>query len=180
MTDDAPAVVSKDGSERPDAPGSAGSASAHTETINRPRGEVYAFWRDFANLPRVMTNVLSIEVKDDRTSHWKVAGPGGPYEWDATITEDEPGRLIAWQSAEGADVAHRGRIEFRDAPPGRGTWVTATIAYAPPGGFIGKAVAKLTQKEPSIQTRRDMRRLKQFLETGETATTTPPNRQPDS
>jgi uncharacterized membrane protein len=179
-TDDAPAVLSKDSAQRPKAPGGSGSASAHTETINRPREEVYAFWRDFTNLPKVMENVLSIEVKGDRTSHWKVAGPDGAYEWDATITEDEPDRLIAWQSDEGADVAHTGRVEFRDAPPGRGTWVTATIAYAPPGGFIGKAVAKLTQKEPSIQARRDMRRLKQFLETGEIATTTPPNRQPDS
>lgn len=180
VTDDAPPATSKDSDARAEAQGGLHTASAHTETINLPRSEVYAFWRDFANLPRVMENVLSIEVKGDRTSHWKVAGPNGTYEWDATITDDEPGRVIAWRSDEGADVSHTGRVEFRDAPPGRGTWVTATIAYAPPGGFIGKAVAKLTQKEPSIQARRDMRRLKQFLETGEIATTTPPNREPDS
>lgn len=31
------------------------------------------------------------------------------------ITKDVPGREITWQSAEGADVANSGRIEFRDA-----------------------------------------------------------------
>jgi len=48
--------------------------------------------------------------------------------------------------------------------------VTATINYAPPAGMIGKALAKLFQREPSIQARRDLRRFKQLMETGEIAT----------
>ena len=69
-------------------------------------------------------------------------------------------------------------MAFSDANPGRGTVVTAAIAYEPPGGLIGKVVAKLTQKEPRIQARRDLRRLKQLLETGEIATSSPPNPAP--
>lgn len=178
VTNDAPAYVAKDSDVR--AALGPGSVLGHTETINRPRSEVYAFWRDFANLQRVMENVTAVQVIDGTHSHWAVSGPGGDYEWDAVIVADEPDRLIEWESAEGADVAHRGRIEFRDAPAGRGCWVTAAIAYQPPAGFIGKAVAKLTQKEPNIQARRDLRRLKQYLETGEIATTTPPNSVPPS
>jgi uncharacterized membrane protein len=176
VTDDAPARVSKSSDRRAEA--GPGSVSGHTETINRPRADLYAFWRDFSNLPQVMQNVTSVTQIDDMRSHWVVQGPNGQLEWDAVVTEDEPGRLIAWRSAEGADVEHSGRIEFRDAPPDRGSWVTATIAYQPPAGFIGKAVAKLSQKEPSIQTRRDLRRFKQFCETGEIATSTPPNPEP--
>ena len=56
--------------------------------------------------------------------------------------------------------------------------VTATIAYDPPAGAIGKLVAKLFQKEPAIQARRDLRRLRMFLETGEIATASPPNPAP--
>ena len=52
----------------------------------------------------------------------------------------------------------------------RGTVVRATIAYQPPGGAIGKLVAKLFQREPRIQTRRDLKRFKQLMETGEIAT----------
>jgi len=176
LTDDAPARVSKSSDVRAEV--GKGSVSCHTETINRPRSELYAFWRDFSNLPRVMENVSAVTRIDDRRSHWVVAGPTGPLEWDAEIVEDEPDRLIAWRSVEGADIDHSGRIEFRDAPPGRGSWVTATIAYEPPAGFIGKAVAKVSQKEPAIQTRRDLRRFKQYCETGEIATSTPPNPEP--
>ena len=48
--------------------------------------------------------------------------------------------------------------------------MTATIAYDPPAGTIGKLVAKLFQREPAIQARRDLRRFKQLMETGEIAT----------
>lgn len=177
-TDDAPARLSKSGDVRAEA--GDGSVSGHTETINRPRAELYAFWRDFSNLARVMENVVSVTKLDGKRSHWIVAGPAGQLEWDAIITDDEPDRLIAWRSADDADVEHSGRVEFRDAPPGRGSWVTAVISYQPPAGFIGKAAAKLSQREPSIQTRRDLRRLKQFIEIGEIATTTPPNPEPQA
>ncbi|TVV69888.1 SRPBCC family protein [Sphingomonas solaris] len=152
--------------------------TARTITINRKPDEVYAFWRDFSNLAGVMENIEAITVRDDRTSHWVVNAPGGrTVEWDAIVTEDEPGRLIAWQSAEGADVSNSGRVAFRDAGE-RGTFVTATLAYDPPAGVVGKLVAKLFQKEPGIQQRRDLRRIKQFLETGEIATSSPPNPAP--
>lgn len=145
------------------------SASARAVTINRPVGEVFAYFRDFANLPSFMDNVERIRVLDDARSAWEVKGPTGNYEWIARITEEVPDRLIAWTSEPGADVTNSGRVEFRDAGP-RGTVVTATILYTPPGGIIGKAIAKLFQREPAIQARRDLRRFKQLMETGEIAT----------
>ncbi|BAK67496.1 putative cyclase/dehydrase [Sphingobium sp. SYK-6] len=139
-------------------------------TINRPREELYAFWRDFSNLPRFMDNIERVDVKDARTSHWIVKAPGGKtVEWDAVVTEERPGEVLAWTSSDDADVPNSGRIEFRDAA-GRGTVVTATIAYDPPAGFIGKVIAKIFQREPAIQARRDLRRFKQLMETGEVAT----------
>lgn len=139
-------------------------------TIARPAAELYRFWRDFANLPAFMDNVERIDVLDTVRSHWVVKAPGGGMvEWDAIVTEDREGELIAWTSAEGADVPNSGRITFRDAGA-RGTVVTATILYDPPGGTIGKLVAKLFQREPAIQARRDLRRFKQLMETGEVAT----------
>lgn len=139
-------------------------------TINRPAADLYAWWRDFSNLADVMENVDRVYVIDDRRSHWVVKAPGGTLvEWDALVTEEEEGRLIAWASAEGADIANSGRVTFRDAGA-RGTVVTATILYDPPAGVIGKLVAKLFQREPNIQVRRDLARFKQLMETGEVAT----------
>jgi uncharacterized membrane protein len=139
-------------------------------TINRPRNELYAFWRDFGNLAAFMDNVERIDVLSPSRSHWVVKAPGGKtVEWDATVTEEIEDALIAWSSDEGAEVPNSGRIEFRDAG-GRGTVVTATILYDPPAGVIGKVIAKMFQREPAIQARRDLRRFKQLMETGEIAT----------
>lgn len=144
-------------------------------TIDRPRDELYAFWRDPSNLARLMDNVERIDVIDATRSHWVVKGPAGSdIEWDSLIVEDAPGRRIAWQAAEGADVANRGWVEFRDAPPGRGTEVHALIEYDAPGGVLGRLIAKLFQREPNTQTRRELRRFKQLMETGEITTSEGP------
>jgi uncharacterized membrane protein len=154
-----------------DAAYESGQLVGRTVTINRSRHELYMFWRDFGNLARVLENIESVTELDERRSHWVVRAPAGTtVEWDSVIVEDIPDELISWQSAEGADIANSGRIDFRDAPGGRGALVTATIAYDPPAGAVGKLLAKIFQREPKIQARRDLRRFKQFMETGEIAT----------
>ena len=64
---------------------------------------------------------------------------------------------------------HQLADDQRDAGA-RGTVIVATIDYDPPGGVIGKVIAKMFQREPAIQARRDLRRFKQLMETGEIAT----------
>jgi uncharacterized membrane protein len=146
-----------------------------TVTINRPRTELYGVFRDLRNLALFMENIERVEVIDATHSHWVVSAPAGErVEWDSVIEEDIPGEVISWSSVPGSGLDHSGRIEFRDAHGGRGTEVTATILYDPPAGKIGKAIAKLFQKEPNIQARRDLRRFKQLMETGEIATSEPP------
>lgn len=155
------------------------AVSGRTVTINLPREEVYSLWRDYANLARFMENVVRVDDLGGGRSHWVVQAPAGrTVEWDSILTEDEPGRLLAWESEDGGDIKNAGRIEFRDAPPGRGTEVTATIVYEPPGGDLGMLIAKLFQKEPKMQARRDLRRFKQFAETGEVSTSRAPDAAP--
>lgn len=174
--DDAPLAVAKDSDQRSSAAVDAGgdgdeSVVIRTVTINRPREELYAYWRDFANLPTFMDNVQRIEIISPERSHWVVRAPAGKtVEWDARMTEDIPGTCIGWQATENADVPNSGRVEFRDAQGDRGTIVTATIAYDPPAGVVGKVIAKLFQREPAIQARRDLHRFKQLMETGEIST----------
>jgi uncharacterized membrane protein len=179
--DDAPLTTAKDKAPAIDAAtnslidapaqGDADTLVGRTVTINRPRAELFAYWRDFANLATFMENVERVDVLDIRRSHWVVKAPGGrTVEWTSAITEEQDGSFIAWASEEGADVPNSGRIDFRDAQGGRGTIVTATILYDPPAGTIGKIIAKMFQREPAIQARRDLRRFKQLMETGEIAT----------
>jgi uncharacterized membrane protein len=175
-TDDAPPTTSKSQTVRDEATealidNKGDTLVGRTVTINRPRLELYAYWRDFAQLPSFMDNVERIDVLSETRTHWVVKAPAGKaVEWDATITEEIEGALIAWTSDDNADVPNSGRITFQDAQGGRGTIVSATISYDPPAGLVGRVIAKLFQREPAIQARRDLRRFKQLMETGEVAT----------
>jgi uncharacterized membrane protein len=137
-------------------------------TVRRPREEVYGFWRDVENLPRFMIHLESVQVIDQRRSHWTARGPvGKAIEWDARIVDDRPGSLIVWRSSDGATVRNSGSVRFADAPGGRGTEVHVELRFDPPGGVVGAAFARLLGEHPDQQIRDDLRRFKQVLETGE-------------
>jgi uncharacterized membrane protein len=142
-------------------------------TINRPRAEVYAFWRNFENLPGFMEHLQSVTVaaEDDRRSHWVTRAPlGQTVEWDAELVEEQAGELLAWRSLPGADVENEGRVEFRDALDGSGTIVDVTLEYRPPLGTPSVVVARLFGEQPWQQVRDDLRRFKQIMEAGEVPT----------
>jgi uncharacterized membrane protein len=170
-SNDAPAIAARDSDVRSqDAPRDEKTVTWGIVTINRPARELYDFWRDFSNLPRVMENITAIECEGDDRSTWTVKAPAGrEVSWESVVTEDRPGERIAWQSVEGSQIRNGGTVEFRDAGA-RGTVVKATIAYDPPGGMIGDLIAKLFQRAPALQAQRDLRRFKQFMETGEIST----------
>jgi uncharacterized membrane protein len=144
--------------------------AGRTVTIRKNRQELYTFWRDFPNLTGVMENVTAIKVTGER-SVWTIRAPGGgTVDVETEVTEDRAGEVIAWRSVEGSDIATHGRVTFADAPGERGTRVTLVIDYAPPLGELGRAVAKLAGREPAVQARHDLKRLKMLMETGEIAT----------
>jgi uncharacterized membrane protein len=139
-------------------------------TIDRPVEEVYAFWRDFTNLPRFMHYLESVTVQTPERSHWRVKGPAGvSIEWDAEIINDEANRVIGWRSLENPYVDHAGAVRFKPAPNGQGTEVKVQLEYAPLGGRAGTAVAGLFGKLPDRQLLNDLRQLKQYLEVVEVA-----------
>jgi uncharacterized membrane protein len=148
--------------------GSGGKQVARAITIGRPAQEVYQLWRNFENLPRFMTHLESVKTTGDRTSHWAMKTLGGvSIEWDAEITEDVPGKCIAWRSLPGADVKSSGQVDFKAATRQRGTEVCVTIDYQPPGGKLGAALASLFGEEPGQLADHALRQLKQIIELGE-------------
>lgn len=141
-------------------------------TISRSPEELYRFWRNFENLPRFMAHLESVQVLDDKRSHWVVKAPAGSsVAWDAEIIEDRPNELIAWRSLPGADVDNSGSVKFQRAPGNRGTILTVEFDYDPPGGVFGATIAKLFGEAPEKQVPVDLMRLRQVIETGEIATT---------
>jgi uncharacterized membrane protein len=142
-------------------------------TINRPREELYHVWRNFENLPRFMKHLESVLVnpEDHESSHWVARAPlGKKVEWDAEVIEERENELLVWKSLPGSMVESMGRVEFIDAPAGRGTIVRVSMEYNPPAGSLGAAFAKLLREEPGLQIKDDLRRFKQMMEAGEIPT----------
>ena len=153
-------------------PGAGSIKVAKSVTINKAPDELYRFWRNFENLPRIMDHVESVQTTGDRRSHWVAKAPGGmTVAWDAEITDERENEMIAWRSLPNADVDNAGTVRFQPAPGGRGTEVHVSLEYNPPGGILGAGVAKIWGEEPAQQVEDDLRRFKQLMETGEIPTT---------
>jgi uncharacterized membrane protein len=141
--------------------------------INRSPEDLYQFWRNFANLPRIMNYLERVDVIDQNHSHWvaRVAPTSvGKLEWDAEITHDEPGARIGWRSLAGADVDNVGEIRFVRAMGDRGTEVHVSLDYHPPAGNLGHWIATLFGRSPRFQMREELRNFKRLMETGEIPT----------
>ncbi len=147
---------------------------AHVETsimIDKSPEQLYAFWRDFKNLPLFMKHLESVVSLDNGRTHWVAKGIGGiKVEWDAEIYNEIENELIAWRSVDNADVVNAGSVRFQAAPTGHGTYVRVTLNYNPPAGSVGASLAQLLGTEPGQLIKEELRRFKQLVETGEITT----------
>jgi uncharacterized membrane protein len=139
--------------------------------VNRPADELYRFWRQLDNLPRVLSHVRVVRSEGAR-SRWIVNGPAGmQLEWTSEITEDSAPTRLAWRSVDGAPLRAQGAVEFAALPAGRGTLVRVTLVYAPGAGALASSLAHTLKPLTAAQLGQDLRRFKQLMEAGEIATT---------
>lgn len=136
-------------------------------TINRPIEEVFAFIADVRNNAKWQTGVLTAEYTSPEPH-----GQGATFKYDAEVmgrtiittgevTAHEVPRLAAWKSTSGP-FPMSGSTTF-EAVSG-GTLVKDKIE-AEPGGFF-KLALPLLMKQMQGQTAKDMKKLKELLETG--------------
>lgn len=133
--------------------------------IDRTPDELYAYWRNFENLPRFMDHLEFVTVLDADRSHWVAKGPAGTsIEWDAEIHNEIENELIAWRSLPGSEIGNAGSVHFTPIAEGRSTEVRVVLSYEPPAGRLGAAVARLFGEEPSQQVSDDLARFKEAME----------------
>jgi uncharacterized membrane protein len=136
--------------------------------VNKPRNEVFKFWRRFENLPRFMQHLEIVEELDERRSKWRARGPfGSSFEWHSVIERELPDTLIDWKSVEDAEVENSGTVHFESGPGERGTIVHVELRYRPPAGEVGRLAAKFLGKSGERMLEDSLRNFKQILETGE-------------
>lgn len=144
-----------------------------TFTINKPRQEVYTFWRKLENLPQFMQHLEKVTELDDKRSTWSAKIPGAEkipgnlatVSWEAEIVEDVRGEHIAWSSMPGSTIDNAGEVKFKDAPD-NSTEIMACISYRLPAGDLGSIAAKLFNPAVEKMMQDDLRSFKALMETG--------------
>src|SRR5438067_12270242 len=66
-----------DGDRRVSVPYGRGIRVEKSVTVNASPDELYRFWRDFENLPRLMSTLDSVKILDEKRSHRVAKGPMG-------------------------------------------------------------------------------------------------------
>ena len=135
-----------------------------TLRIEAPVDRVYRFWRDYANFPLFLSSVRRVEDLGRGRSRWTLAAPDGlPVQWEAVITMEEPGELLAWRSRPGSALENAGAVRF--SREGSGTRLDLRFCYDPSGTDAG--VAGLFGPDPRARLNEDLGRLKALLESEE-------------
>lgn len=134
-------------------------------TVDKPRQEVYAFWRQLENLPKFMTHLESVKVNDDDTSEWKARIPGdlGSIGWKSEMIRDKPNEHISWRSLPDSDIDTTGFVDFRDTV-NLGTVIHVVISYHPPAGKAGEKIGKLLNPVFEKLVTDDIKNFKSFIE----------------
>lgn len=146
-------------------PGNAGIRIERSIVIDRSPMELYYFWHDLSNLPRIMPEIKSIHVEEAH-SHWVVNGPAGrEVSWDAEFITENPGEVIAWQSLPNSTVQNAGSVHFEAAQDRSSTTVKVALQYLPPAGHAGALVAHLFGAAPEKMLESALARFKETMET---------------
>ena len=145
-----------------------GTKVEKTIVINRPNDELYAFWRNFENLPRVMQHLERVEVIGAKRSRWFASGiMGKKVQWEAEVINERAPEIIAWRSLPGSEVETAGSVRFRPLGDSRSTSLTVSMSYNPPAGKLGAAIASLLGKGLEQQLESDLHEFKRLMESGE-------------
>jgi uncharacterized membrane protein len=145
-----------------------------TMVISRPARDLYAFWIDLERLPHVLNHLKRVDANGEQ-SHWVARGPFEmDIEWDAEVLSDRENELIAWRSLPGGDIETAGSVHFRPLAQNRGTEVSVSLKYNPPGGKLGALVASWLGADLEEMVAEDLQRFKQLMESGTTTTTGQP------
>lgn len=136
-------------------------------TIQRSAHDLYRYWREVENLPKVMSHLRSVVAINEHLSHWiiETLPHMREIEWDAEIINEVDNERIGWRTLKGAMVEHAGSVVF-EAIGNATTEVTVTLQYDPPGGRLGAALASLFDQDAAKTIGEDLARFKEVMEKG--------------
>ena len=126
--------------------------------IERPVRTVYNQWTQFEQFPQFMQGIKSVQQIDDTNMRWTADIAGKDVTWTAKITEQEPDRVVAWQSTSGK--TNNGRVRFTSNAADE-TLIHLELQYEPEG-FVENVGDALGVVERRIEG--DLQNFKRFIE----------------
>jgi uncharacterized membrane protein len=137
-----------------------------TINIEAPVDLVFEYWSHPENFSQFMSHVHEVTRIGDGVYRWTVGGPAGLLvRWDASITEIDFNKQLAWKSLPGSIMRQQGVTKFTSNPNG-GTCIDVKMSYTPPVGVLGHKIAELLGADPKHEMDEDLMRMKSFIETG--------------
>jgi uncharacterized membrane protein len=135
--------------------------------VERPAVELYAAWRDFGNLPHLLSSITTVSVPSPGRLHCTMSTTSGTaIAWDAELTDDAFGRRIAWRSVPDSVLDACVSVSFEEDASGRSTTVRVRMEYHPVVTPLGDLAGRLLPAETAERLRRDLEAFKGRAESG--------------
>ncbi len=135
-----------------------------TITIKAPISDLFDFWANPENYPKVFSHVTRIERMGENLYRWTIAGPAGvPVGWEGVITRSIPNTLVEWKSLPGSTIGNFGVVHF-DPNYDASTRITIRMFYRPPAGILGRFFAEMLGADARQILNEDLKRLKYLFE----------------
>ncbi len=138
-------------------------------TIRRPVREVFAFYRNFANLPGFLGDVMAVEPVGPAESRWTIQGPlGVRLTSTMRVTQERTNEVIGYETRSLPGLRTHWEVHFANGRAAGETEVREVMRT--PLGRLGHRILALLGKPPTKEVPANLRRLKEVLETGRVTT----------
>jgi uncharacterized membrane protein len=126
--------------------------------VEVPVRTAYDQWTQFETFPKFMEGVDRVIQLDDKSLDWTATIAGKVKHWRAEITQQEPDRIVAWRSVDGA--RNDGEVTFQSLSP-TSTRVSVDLEVDPDGLLesAGDALGFVARRAKG-----DLERFKEFIE----------------
>jgi uncharacterized membrane protein len=140
-----------------------------TVRVNVPISDLYDFWVNPENYPKVFGHIEKIERRGENLYRWTMNGPAGvPIHWEGVVTRKVPNTLVEWKSVPGSTVGNFGVARF-DPNYDASTRLHIRMFYRPPAGILGRFIADLFGANPGKVLSADLKRMKALFEKNESS-----------
>jgi len=163
-------------SDRTDSERAAQSATSETTvrrsiTVDGTPEALADRWRDPETFGDVMGHFADVTPIGENRYQWTIHGPyGRDIGWETSVVSDESGERQRWRTPTDAVLPNEGTVCFEAAPGDRGTVVTLSVTFDPPGGTLGSAALEQFDIAPEALAAVALDRFKSLVETGEVPT----------